>query len=181
MIKRLAQGALALTLLIAPATGLAAGQPKKPMVLPSPNVSKVPLHTDFNVEVNKLGQVVRVKSGKSCKDLSFNAKTYGNVLQMWIRKPDGSAIVGMYHVTYDYDPKTRVIQRHVSLIKPGGNWGNEEGAANNMLDIAKREYLQGLKKQPPDQSSAKNLPDIKGIVKRDVKKAQPTASPTHKP
>ena len=181
MIKRLAQGALALTILIAPAAGLAAQQPKKPLVLPSPYVSKVPLHTDFNVEVNKLGQVVRVKSGKSCKDLSFNAKTYGNVLQMWIRKPDGTAIVGMYHVTYDFDPKTRIISRNVSLIKAGGNWGNEEGAANNMMDIAKREYLQGLKKQQADQSSAKNLPDIKGIVKRDVKNTRPSPSPTHKP
>lgn len=181
MIKRLAQGALALTVLIAPAIGIAAEQPKKPVTLPSPYQPKVPLHTEFNVEVNKMGQVVRVKSGKSCKDLSFNAKTYGNVLQMWIRRPDGTAVVGMYRVTFDYDPKTRIIDRNVSLISRGGKWANDQGAANNMIDIAKREYIQGLKKEQQDQSAAKNLPDINGIVKRDVTKSKPSPSPTHSP
>ena len=43
------------------------------------------------MEVNKKGQVVRIKSGKGTKYGTFNAQTYGNALQMWIRKPDGSA------------------------------------------------------------------------------------------
>ncbi|MBV8246484.1 MAG: hypothetical protein JOZ38_11215 [Candidatus Eremiobacteraeota bacterium] len=91
------------------------------------------LHTEFVVEVNHLGQIVRVKSGKSCKNLAFNAQTYGNVLQMWIRKPDGTAVVGMYRVTYDYDPKTHDVHRGVALLKEGGDWGDELGAANEML------------------------------------------------
>jgi hypothetical protein len=176
--KRTITSAFALALILAPALSFAAGTPaKKPAALPTPIMPKTPLHTEFKVEVNKMGQVVLVKSGKSSKDDSFNAKTYGNVLQTWIRRPDGSAVVGMYRVTYDYDPRTHVIRRGVSLVSRGGNWGDKEGAANNMMDIAKREYLQGIKHQQQNDNAAKNLPDIQGIVKRDVKKAKPSPSP----
>ena len=176
--KRFVTGAFALALILAPAAAPAATAPaKKPAALPTPNVPRVPLHTEFNVEVNKLGQVVLVKSGKSSKDDSFNAKTYGNVLQMWIRRPDGSAVVGMYRVSYDYDPHTRIIRRNVAILSRGGKWANAKGAATDMMDIAKREYLQGLKKQRQQQSAAKNLPDIQGIVKRDVRKTKASPSP----
>jgi len=100
---------------------------------------KVKLHTEFVVEVNKKGQIYRVRSGKSCPDLVFNAQTYGNVLQMWIRHPDGTAEVGLYRVTYDYDPHTHAIKRGIALLKKGGDWGNKEGAADEMIDIARRE------------------------------------------
>ena len=95
----------------------------------------VPLHTEFVVEVNHLGQIVRVKSGKECPNLTFNAQTYGNVLQMFVRRPDGTAVVGMYKVTYDYNPATHNVSRGVALISQGGDWANEEGAVNQMMSI----------------------------------------------
>jgi hypothetical protein len=54
-----------------------------PIIIHLPNV---PLHTEVVVEVNKKGQVVRVKSTKPCKVQSFNVQTFGNALQMWIRR-----------------------------------------------------------------------------------------------
>ncbi len=133
-----------------------AAQTLHPRAMPAPRLPKIPLHTEFVVEVNKLGQVVRVKSGKSCKDLTFNAMTYGNVLQMFIRTADGMhAIVGLYRVTYDYDPRTTRARRGVGIVSRGGKWGNEEGAANNMRDIAER---QAKRRNKP-------LPDFKQIVK----------------
>jgi hypothetical protein len=111
----------------------------KHVALPAINFPKEKLHTEFIVEVNKKGQVVRVKSGKSCKEPSFNAQTYGNVLQMWIRHPDGSAQVGLYKVTYDYDPSTKNVHRDVALVSAGGDWGDKEGAATQMVDIANKE------------------------------------------
>ncbi|MGH8164582.1 MAG: hypothetical protein ACREP1_09640 [Rhodanobacteraceae bacterium] len=176
--------ALALTLLaglLAPAFARAATTPA-PRALPTPRMPKTALHTDFNVEVNKRGQVVLVKSGKSSSDLNFNAKTYGNVLQMWIRRPNGTAVVGMYHVWYDYNAKTHAITRNVALTKAGGNWGNQEGAANNMIDIAKRgnaradaQAAAAAKKKAA--ADAKNLPDINAIVKKAVVKPHATPTP----
>ncbi|MDQ6825654.1 MAG: hypothetical protein M3Z14_00420 [Candidatus Eremiobacteraeota bacterium] len=125
-------------------------------VMPTPQLPKTPLHTEFVVEVNKLGQVVRVKSGKSCKDLTFNAQTYGNVLQMFIRTQDGMhAIVGLYRISYDYNPHTTKVHRGINLVSHGGNWADEEGAANSMRDIAER---QAKRRNKP-------LPDFKQIVK----------------
>ena len=105
---------------------LAATTPKPspkptPVVIHLPNT---PLHVEVVVEVNKKGQVVRVKSAKPSKVRSFNIQTYGNALQMWIRKPDGSAEVGLYRVTYDYNPKNQQVTRRVALVSLGGNWGN---------------------------------------------------------
>lgn len=170
--------ALATLTILMPAVASAAKTPA-PRPMPTPRLPDTTLHTEFVVEVNKMGQIVRVKSGKSCKNLTFNAQTYGNVLQMWIRHPDGSAEVGLYRVTYDYNPKTHDVARNVSLLKAGGNWANEEGAANNMVDIARRQNdktaaEQSTKKKQQEQA-AKNLPDINAIIKKDVVK--PSASP----
>ncbi|HEY8313765.1 MAG TPA: hypothetical protein VIG51_06285 [Candidatus Baltobacteraceae bacterium] len=176
--------ALAVMFALLPAVAAAAAKTAAPQALPTPRLPNTKLHTDFNVEVNKHGQVVRVKSGKSCPNYTFNAQTYGNVLQMWIRRPDGTALVGMYHVSYDYDPKTHVVGRHVSLVKAGGNWGNSQGAANNMVDIAKRDNLKAAKaqaaadaKSKKARESARNLPDIKAIIKKDVAKPKATPKP----
>jgi hypothetical protein len=109
-----------------------------PFALPTPHLPTERLHTEFVVQVNHLGQIVRVKSGKSCKNLTFNAQTYGNVLQMWIRKPDGHAIVGTYRVSYDYDPRTHNVHRGVAILSRGGNWGNSKGAVTDMLEIDAR-------------------------------------------
>lgn len=111
---------------------------RHPLVLPTPHLPTVPLHTEFVVQVNRLGQIVRVKSGKSCKNLTFNAQTYGNVLQMWIRKPDGSAIIGTYRVSYDYNPRNHKVHRGVALLSKGGDWGDHKGAVTDMLEIDAR-------------------------------------------
>lgn len=113
------------------------------------------MHTEFVVEVNHLGQVVRVKSAKGCNNPTFNAQTYGNVLQMWIRHPDGTADVGLYRVYYDYNPRTRLVARRVALIRRGGTWGNVEGAANEMLDTARREA---------ESASGRHLPPLQNII-----------------
>ncbi|MBV9276775.1 MAG: hypothetical protein JOZ97_00915 [Candidatus Eremiobacteraeota bacterium] len=129
---------------VAPAT--AQTPTPHPFTLPTPHLPTTPLHTEFVVEVNRLGQIVRVKSGKSCKNLTFNAQTYGNVLQMWIRKPNGQAIVGLYRVTYDYNPQTQKVHRGVALLSRGGNWGNQKGAVTDMLiiDAKNRAQHRGL-------------------------------------
>jgi hypothetical protein len=142
--------------------------------LPQPPVPKVPLHAEFVVEVNAKGQVVRVKTGKGTgdKDTFFNAQVYGNVLQMWIRHPDGTAEVGLYKVTYDYDPKTKKVRRNVSLVQAGGDWGDQKGAATEMMETADRESRQAQQAQQQEQS--KKLPPLDIIV-------GPTASPTRHP
>ena len=126
-----------------------------------PNVPKVPLHTEFIVELNSKGQVVKAVHGTFSKDGYFNAHTYGNVLQMWIRTADNTAIVGLYKVWYDYDPKTKKISRDQSLVKAGGDWGNQPGAATTMVNDANAEeaaYQKFLKDQ------ARNLPPLDQII-----------------
>ena len=138
----------------APAFATTSQPQATPKPLPTPHFSKVPLHTEFVVEVNELGQVVRVKSGKSCKDLTFNAQTYGNVLQMWIRHPDGSAVVGLYRVSYDYSPFTHNVHRGVALMKAGGDWATKRGAANEMMDLSDKEARK---------AHGNNLPSLQDI------------------
>ena len=155
--SRLRAAALATMFLLGTGTAFPAATPPPHPVAPFPHTK---LHTEFVVEVNKQGQVVRVKSGKSCSNLMFNAQTYGNVLQMWIRHPDGTAEVGMYRVTYDYDPDGHKVMRSVALISSGGNWGNEEGAANEMMDIAAREAKKGA----PAATPTPKLPALNQII-----------------
>ena len=164
MTKRFAARAMALAILMTAAAIPAfaethATKPKHPVAVPTPALPNAPLHTEFVVEVNARGQVVRVKSGKSCKNLTFNAQTYGNVLQMWIRHPDGSAEVGLYRVNYDYNPKTKKVRRSIALIRAGGNWANAKGAATDMIDTADREAEQARKAR-----SGKNLPPLNAIL-----------------
>ena len=109
-----------------------------PRPLPTPHLPTTALHTEFTVEVNHQGQIVRVKAGKECPNPTFNAQSYGNVLQMFIRHPDGSATVGMYKVSYDYDPHTKMVHRGVQLLSTGGDWGDEQGAANQMLELDRK-------------------------------------------
>jgi hypothetical protein len=125
------------------------------------------------VEVNKKGQVVRIKSGRGTKYPSFNAQTYGNALQMWIRKADGSSVVGLFKVTYDYNPKTHGVTRKVSLISAGGSWGDEEGAANVMIDTAKKEAAASAKAQ---QAQHNKLPSLNTIT--GAKTPSPSPLPT---
>jgi hypothetical protein len=151
---------------------LAATTPPSPAPRGTPQIRlpNVPLHAEYLVEVNKSGQVVRVKAAKPTKDSTFNVQTYGNAMQMWIRKPDGSATVGLFKVTYDYDPKTRIVHRAIALVSTGGAWANEEGAANAMMDTAKREAVEAQKRHEAQSSSLPSLNQITG--------KSPTPSPT---
>jgi hypothetical protein len=148
-------------LFFAGAAPLLAATPSPAPVL-KPVLPKIPLHTEVVVEVNKYGQVVRVKSTKPCKVQTFNVQTFGNALQMWIRKPDGTATVGLYRVNYDYDPKTQKVSRRISLISAGGNWGNEEGAANVMMDTARKQALEMQHKSQQQNAKLPSLNDIRG-------------------
>jgi hypothetical protein len=138
-------------------------------VIPPPTFPKEKLHAEYVVEVNKKGQVVRIKSGKGTKYGSFNAQTYGNALQMWIRRPDGTAIVGLYRVSYDYTPSNHHVARHVALMSRGGSWANSEGAANVMMDTAKKEAAEA-RKHPQSNGKLPALNQITG-------KKTPTPSP----
>lgn len=135
----------------------------------------IPLHSEVTVEVNAKGQVVRVKSTKPSKRASFNFQTYGNALQMWIRKPDGSAQVGLYRVIYDYNPKTQTVTRHIALISTGGNWANEPGAANVMVEMEKKQAAAAAETERKEQEKYDKLPSLNQI------RGAPTPKPTPKP
>jgi hypothetical protein len=137
-----------------------------PRPMPTLHLPTTKLHTEFVVEVNKKGQVVRVKSGKSCPNLTFNAQTYGNVLQMWIRHPDGTAEVGLYRVSYDYNPANHSVHRAVALLKSGGTWGDKQGAATQMME-------QDAKHAAAMRGD--NLPSIDKFF--STPRPKPTASP----
>jgi hypothetical protein len=147
----------------------AAATPPPPPHITLPNV---PLHTEIVVEVNKLGQVVRVKSAKTCKVQAFNIQTIGNALQMWIRKPDGSATVGLYRVSYDYDPKTQKVARSIALVTAGGSWGNDPGAANVMIENARKQAQAAQRREQEQNAKLPSLNEIRG--------ASPSPKPTAK-
>ncbi len=147
--KLFLRAAIAASMLALPVAAIAGAVPaatptplplKGPFVLPSPPNPKVPLHSWFVVEVNKHGQVARVNQAQWSDDAHFNHETYGNVVQMWIRKPDGTALVGLYKVSFDYDPKTLHIARRVALVKAGGNWGDLQGEVYGMMDDIKKAH-----------------------------------------
>jgi hypothetical protein len=128
---------------------------------------KVALHTEMIVEVNKLGQVSRVRSIKPSKDVPFNTHVYGNALQTFIRTDDGNVVLGSYRLTYDYDPKTQHIRRQVALVGRGGVDPERKGAAAEMMDIAKnnrnRTPPPGLYGTPAPAPSVR-LPDLKHVM-----------------
>jgi len=126
-----------------------------------PPLPTVPEHTAFLAEVNAHGDVVRAKSTKLSNNQYINLITYGNVLQMFIKHPDGTADAGLYRVTFDYDPKTQKIARHYSIVSRGGSWANETGAYDSMMQTAKREY-QEYQQQQDEQR--KNLPPLESII-----------------
>ena len=140
---------------------LTKSQPKS--VLP-----KVPLHTEYTVEVNRLGQVTKVRTVKPSKDVGFNARTYGNALQAFIRKEDGTAIAGVYRLSYDYSPLKGGVKRDVRLLSAGGVNPNALGAALDMERKAARRAELDAQKQ---KSVA--LPDLK-----DITKSTPRPKPT---
>jgi hypothetical protein len=163
---------------------LAAPTPKpaaKPPAGPTPfDVTKVQpralapkrqLHVEYTVEVNKLGQVARVRSVKPSHDEDFDTKTYGNALQMFIRTPDGRALAGIYRVSYDYDPKKLTVDRTIALVRAGGVNPNAKGAALDMMEIARRNQHRtpppGLYVTPGPIPSVniRRMPDLPQVMK----------------
>jgi hypothetical protein len=181
--RALAPVLFALTVSIAVPVAAATPSPSpSPKATPHKNVvpklPPIPLHSEFTVEVNDKGQVVRVKTAKGTGNVApfFNAQTYGNVLQMWIRHPDGTAETGLYKVTYDYDPKTHKIHRGITLLQAGGDWANAKGAATEMVDTANREAQEEAQKQhDQEQQQGNYLPPLNSIV------GSPTPSPSASP
>jgi hypothetical protein len=150
------------------------------MPMPTPNFPNKPLHVQLLVEVNRHGQVVRVAHGSLSGDRAFDTMTLGNAMQMWIRRPDGSAETGLYRVTYDYNPRTHDVARVPTLLKSGGNWADRQGAATLIIQDARRQVQEAearikAEQEKQRQQSEKNLPDINAAVKRAM------ASPTPKP
>jgi NADH dehydrogenase/NADH:ubiquinone oxidoreductase subunit G len=173
-VKSIRSTTLALAALLCAAGAPAVAATTAPITAPS--LPNIPLHTEVVVEVNKLGQVVRVKSTKPCKVQSFNVQTFGNALQMWIRKPDGSAQVGLYRVSYDYDPKTQKVERRIALVSLGGDWGNEPGAANVMIENARKQALEMEHRQQEENAKLPSLNQIRGSPS-----PKPTAAQTLPP
>ena len=146
-------------------------------IQPKSLLPKVPLHTEFIVAVNKLGQVTHIISGKPSKDRIYNIQTAGNALQAFIRTPDGKAIPGSYRLTYDYSPKTARIHRDVALVKAGGVDPNAEGAVYKMMDdVEKRAKAAKAAHTPapersaamtpgPQPSGTVHLPSLQQIIK----------------
>ena len=180
--KLYCMAALAAALLVFPVTAAAAPTPAP---MPSPKLPSKPLHAQLQVEVNKLGQVVRVLHGSLSGDGPFDTMAMGNALQMWIREQHGNtitAVVGLYKVDYDYNPKTQKVKRTFALFKRGGNWANEPGAATKIISDAKKEAqataaaLAKLKaEQQKKNAENPNLPDINAAIKKS--RATPTPSP----
>jgi hypothetical protein len=131
---------------------------------------KKALHTEFTVEINKLGQVARVRTIKPSHDPSFDAKTYGNALQAFIRTPDGQVVLGTYRLVYDYDPKTMRVRRDVMLVSRGGVNGEAKGAAVDMMEIARRNHDRtpppaAVTPGPAPTVNVKRMPDLQNIMK----------------
>jgi hypothetical protein len=136
------------------------------------------LHSEFLVETNKLGQVTKIVGGKLSKVGSFDAQTYGNSLQAFIRTSDGKAVPGTYRLTYDYNPKTARVRRDVSLVKAGGVNAEARGAAAQMYEKARKQ--KPLPTPPPHVTptpaltpashpsstvNPKSLPDLPQVMK----------------
>jgi hypothetical protein len=143
-------------------------------IQPKALLPKVHLHSEYTVETNKLGQVTRVRKVSPSHNATYDAQTYGNALQAFIRTAEGSAIAGTYKLSYDYDPKTGRVKRDVQLVRPGGVNENARGAALDMLSKVhpRSSPSPTIASTPAPRASVDNsrLPDLNSIMK-------PTPSP----
>jgi hypothetical protein len=146
-------------------------------IQPKALLPKVPLHAEYVVAINRLGQVTKIVSGKPSKNPTFNMQTSGNALQAFIRTPDDKAIPGTYRLTYDYNPKTTRVRRDVALVHAGGVDVNARGAALLMMDdvqkfakahpatAAAAERAEQRRMVPLAGASTGKLPDLNTILK----------------
>jgi hypothetical protein len=116
----------------------AASPPTLPPTIHLPKLPTSVLHAEYVVETNKKGQVTRVRSGKATSNPRFNLMTYGNALQAFIRTESGRSVPGIFRLTYDYSPQTKMVERRVALIKRGGVNVNTPGAVDAMREIARK-------------------------------------------
>jgi len=129
----------------------------------------VPLHAVYTVETNKLGQVVRVVSAQATRGERFNTVTRGNAMQAFIRRPNGTAVAGVYKLTYDYSPSTKDVRRDVQLVHAGGVDPNAKGAVIVELEKSKPhpeatpDPLQEAKKATSAGANS-HLPDFSHII-----------------
>jgi hypothetical protein len=139
------------------AAALCAGGPAFAATAPVPEaaalyVPKKAVHSSFVIETNRKGQVTKVRARNSSGDARFDAMTMGNVVQTFVRKPDGSAIAGVYRMSYAFNPTTQKIKRTVELLQAGGvNPGAESlvdrmAAANEQAAEAIRKALDARNK-----------------------------------
>jgi hypothetical protein len=130
-------------------------------------------HTEYVVEINKLGQVTRITSQRGSDSPTFNGQTYGNALQSFIRTPDGHVVVGTYRLTYDFDPKTARVRRDVSLLRQGGVDPDAKGAALVLMEKAHapQPASPDIAPGPAASLDPRSLPDLPSI-------AVPTPLPT---
>jgi len=96
------------------------------------NLPTARAHSEFTVDVNRKGQVVRARSAKRSSNAAFDALTYGNAMQVFIRTRDGKSVSGVYRLAYDYDPSTKRVHRDVTLVHAGGTDPNALGAVTVM-------------------------------------------------
>ncbi|MBV8222655.1 MAG: hypothetical protein JO293_04795 [Candidatus Eremiobacteraeota bacterium] len=146
-------------------------------VTPPPYPKKA-MHATYTVEVNRYGQVSRVRAGVSSKNSGFDALTFGNAQQAFIRTADGKAISGLYRLSYDYSPQTHKVHRDVVLIHAGGV--NPDAPGKVTVEYAKAaQREQDAKRRAaaaPMPSANIRLPEFDFIVT-----PLPSSAPSPKP
>ncbi len=147
-----AAAVLAAGLALAPGSLSAQQFPAMPRSTAAPATAQ---HAEYVVEVNRKGQVVRVRSAKHASDPSFDARVNGNALQVFIREPDGTAVAGVYRLTYDYNPKTKNVTRRVTLLQAGGVDPDALGAVDQLT----KQNSKALH-HPPTPLPLSPLPDF---------------------
>jgi hypothetical protein len=173
--RRLALAAVAMVFAGGSAAAAATPPPTAPVRInveklqPRAIFPKVKLHVELIVEINRLGQVTRVRSIKPSHDQGFDAHTYGNALQAFIRTSDGHVVLGTYRLTYDYDPKTLRVRRDVALVKRGGVDPNAQGAVLEMMAVARRSasrtaHARATPAPSPAPSVVRRLPDLPQVM-----------------
>ena len=130
---------------------------------------KTRLHVELIVEVNRLGQVTRVRSIKPSHNQLFDQHAYGNALQAFIRTPDGHVVLGSYRLSYDYDPKTLRVRRDVVLVHTGGVNPNTKGAAVEMMEIARHNRnrkppVASVTPHPAPTEGVRRMPDLPQVL-----------------
>jgi hypothetical protein len=144
---------------------------KSNVTMPATRTPSDPQHTELTVEVNKKGEVTRVRAGKGGPDPLFNAMVYGNALQAYIKKPDGEAISGIYKLIYDYSPDTKMVKRTVQLVQAGGVDPDATGAVEDMMKANSKRMELDSKTWTQLQKNAKAM-DAKATPK-------PSSAPSH--